>query len=62
VPERVDLEPSVGFNHLMVPPGRTLLTLQPASADRRPVDPPPVVELRVFEGDARERCDFLLQR
>lgn len=58
MPEPVDLEPSVGFNHLMVPPARTLLTLRPASADRRPVDPPPVVELRVFEGDAKNDVTF----
>ncbi len=28
----------------------SLLTARLASADRRPVDPPPVVELRIFEG------------
>ena len=29
-----------------------------ASADRRPVDPPPVVELRILEGDARNDITF----
>ena len=29
-----------------------------ASADRRPVDPPPVVELRVFEGDSKTDITF----
>lgn len=29
-----------------------------ASADRRPVDPPPVVELRIFEGDAKNDITF----
>ncbi|MCJ1366827.1 velvet protein [Acarospora aff. strigata] len=29
-----------------------------SSADRRPVDPPPVVELRIFEGDARNDVTF----
>lgn len=29
-----------------------------ASADRRPVDPPPVVELRIYEGDARNDVTF----
>ncbi len=28
-----------------------------ASADRRPVDPPPVVELKIFEGDRDNRTD-----
>lgn len=27
---------------------------RPASADRRPVDPPPIVELRIFEGENRQ--------
>lgn len=30
----------------------------PASADRRPVDPPPVVELRIFEGEGPNRTDI----
>ncbi|KAI9742469.1 MAG: velvet protein [Claussenomyces sp. TS43310] len=29
-----------------------------SSADRRPVDPPPVVELRIFEGDAKTGKDI----
>ncbi|KAI9845632.1 MAG: velvet protein [Sclerophora amabilis] len=29
-----------------------------SSADRRPVDPPPVVELRIFEGDAMNEVTF----
>lgn len=29
-----------------------------ASADRRPVDPPPVVELRIFEGEAKNDITF----
>lgn len=29
-----------------------------ASADRRPVDPPPVVELRIFEGEGNDRDDI----
>lgn len=29
-----------------------------ASADRRPVDPPPVVELRIFEGEGANRTDI----
>ncbi|KAI9759123.1 MAG: velvet protein [Chaenotheca gracillima] len=29
-----------------------------SSADRRPVDPPPVVELRIFEGDAMNEITF----
>lgn len=29
-----------------------------SSADRRPVDPPPVVELRIFEGDGPEKEDI----
>ncbi|MCJ1465669.1 velvet protein [Pseudocyphellaria aurata] len=29
-----------------------------ASADRRPVDPPPVVELRIFEGEANKDITF----
>ena len=29
-----------------------------ASADRRPIDPPPVVELRILEGDARNDITF----
>lgn len=29
-----------------------------SSADRRPVDPPPVVELRIFEGDAKNDVTF----
>ena len=30
----------------------------PASADRRPVDPPPVVQLRIFEGEAKTDITF----
>ena len=30
----------------------------PASADRRPVDPPPVVELKVYEGEGPNRTDI----
>lgn len=29
-----------------------------SSADRRPVDPPPVVELRIFEGEAKNDITF----
>ncbi|KZF20752.1 hypothetical protein L228DRAFT_240511 [Xylona heveae TC161] len=29
-----------------------------SSADRRPVDPPPIVELRIFEGDAKNDVTF----
>ncbi|KAI9877772.1 MAG: velvet protein [Pleopsidium flavum] len=29
-----------------------------SSADRRPVDPPPVVELRIYEGDAKSEVTF----
>lgn len=29
-----------------------------SSADRRPVDPPPVVQLRIFEGDAKQDITF----
>ena len=54
----MDLEPSVSSHPVVIPPRRTLLTLEPASADRRPVDPPPVVELRIFEGDARNDVTF----
>lgn len=38
-------------------PGSRLLTWI-ASADRRPVDPPPVVELRIFEGDSMNDITF----
>ena len=58
VPAHVDLEPSVGSNRPKTTPHRTLLTLPSASADRRPVDPPPVVELRIFEGDAKNDVTF----
>ena len=34
-----------------------LTDLVQASADRRPVDPPPVVELKIFEGDRDNRTD-----
>ncbi|KAF2209186.1 hypothetical protein CERZMDRAFT_70332, partial [Cercospora zeae-maydis SCOH1-5] len=30
-----------------------------SSADRRPVDPPPIVELRIFEGSGGDRADDL---
>lgn len=42
----------------MLPPVRTLLTFSLASADRRPVDPPPVVQLRIYEGDAKNDVTF----
>lgn len=35
-----------------------VLTETLASADRRPVDPPPVVELRILEGDAKTDITF----
>ena len=37
-----------------VPPTDNLV----ASADRRPVDPPPVVQLRIFEGEAKNDITF----
>lgn len=36
----------------------TLIDLCIASADRRPVDPPPVVELRIYEGEERNDVTF----
>lgn len=38
----------------------TLLTLIPASADRRPVDPPPVVQLRVQEGEKGQEKEITM--
>lgn len=35
-----------------------LVNIDTASADRRPVDPPPVVELRIFEGEAKNEITF----
>lgn len=35
-----------------------LANIHTASADRRPVDPPPVVELRIFEGESRNDVTF----
>jgi hypothetical protein len=32
--------------------------LCPASADRRPVDPPPVVELRIYQGEGKDQEDI----
>ncbi|GAB7357420.1 hypothetical protein MBLNU459_g8348t1 [Dothideomycetes sp. NU459] len=32
-----------------------------SSADRRPVDPPPIVELRIYEGDATSEKDITFQ-
>jgi hypothetical protein len=29
-----------------------------SSADRRPVDPPPIVELRIFEGEGANKADI----
>ena len=29
-----------------------------SSADRRPVDPPPIVELRIFEGEGANKTDI----
>jgi hypothetical protein len=29
-----------------------------SSADRRPVDPPPIVELRVYEGEEHDKRDI----
>jgi hypothetical protein len=37
---------------------RPPLLTSPASADRRPVDPPPVVELRIFQGEGKDREDI----
>ena len=37
--------------------GRPRLTEHPASADRRPVDPPPVVQLTIWEEHGGERID-----
>lgn len=34
------------------------LTVEPASADRRPVDPPPVVQLRIFEGEEKKDVTY----
>lgn len=31
-----------------------ILTRYPASADRRPVDPPPIVELKIYEGEGND--------
>lgn len=35
-------------------PGGSAIDVYVASADRRPVDPPPVVRLRIFEGDEKK--------
>ena len=39
-------------------PCPSMLRLLPASADRRPVDPPPVVELKILEGESRTDVTF----
>lgn len=39
-------------------PYQTIVDLHVASADRRPVDPPPVVELRIYEGEERNDVTF----
>ena len=45
------------LSFLQAPWGDNLLIVS-ASADRRPVDPPPVVELKVLEGDAKTDITF----
>ena len=56
VPEHADLERNVScraVNHHV----KTFLTSSAASADRRPVDPPPIVELKIFEEGEGEPRD-----
>lgn len=40
--------------------GQLQLTSAPAATDRRPVDPPPIIDLHVYEGDEANQTDVTL--
>ena len=55
-PEHVDLERSVSPHSIALLVESALMT-NTASADRRPVDPPPIVELKILEESNGETND-----